>query len=536
MGALQGRDREDAVARDGVGAGPRDAARGHAGAGTAPDGDAGAPSAEAARVREDAESALADAAAASLAYLAYWSFLITCVVFPVATQAAQGATLTLLPAWCGFASFAAAQAVVTKTGRLIGGRRALGAVGVGVTLSLPLLAAMFLSAVGVQAGLGLQAGAWLLWGVGQAALFPLVGIVQLRADSRLESQRAAPLLVAAALAGAALPCALALFAPDPLRSALPAAYLAAAVGLLLVGRARGLARDLPQAEGLSDRFQPLGSPKALAPFVIGATFNLLVCYCVARFGMAETLGVMTVASLLGGALILALVLLASRHLVNSFIERCYFPVMAAGFFALSFLPDAWRVVPACLCAALFFAYAAFHWGYLIGLARRLGIASPLHFATGLLSPATGMTVGWGTTCLFALAGGDLSHPVVLFFGWIVAYIIVLSVAPYASDPLFEADVLAPGDVLPDPADRSGNSWEQACDAIASACRLSPREREIFALLAHGRNVEYISTTLCISANTAKTHKYRIYRKLEVGTHQELLDRVEAAERAQLGGR
>lgn len=38
------------------------------------------------------------------------------------------------------------------------------------------------------------------------------------------------------------------------------------------------------------------------------------------------------------------------------------------------------------------------------------------------------------------------------------------------------------------------------------------------MLAHGRNVGYISETLFIAENTAKTHKYRIYRKL-VNTHR-----------------
>lgn len=117
----------------------------------------------------------------------------------------------------------------------------------------------------------------------------------------------------------------------------------------------------------------------------------------------------------------------------------------------------------------------------------------------------------------------------LFFGWVVAYVLVISIAPYASDPLFEIDLLSPETRTASPADRSENSWERACEKLADECGLSPREREVFALLAHGRNAEYISTTLFISNNTAKTHKYRIYRKLEVGTHQELLDKVEATE-------
>ncbi len=488
-----------------------------------------------AQVRQGAESALTDAVVASLAYVAYWSFLITCVVFPVATQAAQGATLTLLPAWCGLASFAGTQGIVAATSRLVGGRRATVGLVAGAALSLPLLAAMFLSALGVQAGLGLQAGAWALWGVGQAALFPLVGAVQAYAAAQLESQRTAPLLVAGAFIGAALLGALALFAPDPLRSALPALYLACALVLLIASRVGSLERDQPLYDKPAGSLRPLASLKALSPLVIGATFGMLICYCIARFGMAEALGIMATASLLGGAAILALVLLDSGRMVNSFIERCYFPLTATGFFAVSFLPDDWKAVPACLCAAQFFAYAAFHWSYLIGLTRLLHVNPRLHFAIGLLSPAIGMAAGWAVACVFALAGGDLNNPFVLFFGWIVAYIIVLSIAPYASDPTFETDMLAPAEPKPAPSDRSGNSWEQACATIAEESRLSPREREIFALLAHGRNVEYISNTLCISGNTAKTHKYRIYRKLDVGTHQELLDRVEAVERTLLNG-
>ncbi len=57
--------------------------------------------------------------------------------------------------------------------------------------------------------------------------------------------------------------------------------------------------------------------------------------------------------------------------------------------------------------------------------------------------------------------------------------------------------------------------------------LTPRESDIFALLANGRNRKYVSEELTITEETVKSHISNIYRKLGVHTQQELLDKVEA---------
>lgn len=475
----------------------------------------------------------AEAAVVTVAYMAYWSFLITCLVYPVASQAEVGAALTIVPALCGLASFTATQWVATRFNVLVGGKRSWGPLLAFALCSAPLLAAMILVAFGMQAGLWTQAAAWALWGVGQAALFPLLGSMQTRTDEMLGSRKAMPLLVSGAFVGAGLLCLLALLVPDPVRSFLPALYGACALAALVVGRQLGLARDLPAIEGLSDDFKPLASLKILSPLIVNSSTSLLACYCIAHYDMATTLTVVALGCMIGGGTFL-LSIAASRHsVVNARIERWVFPLTALCFFALVLLPDPWRLGAAVAGIALYFIYAAFHWSIQIALARRFKITSPLHFATGLLAPGAGFCIGWLIAAVFALAGGDLAQPYLLFFGWTVAYVIVLSVAPYASDPLFEIDLFAPEKRTASPEDRSGNSWERACEAIAESCGLSPREREVFSLLAHGRNAEYISNALFISGNTAKTHKYRIYRKLGVNTHQELLDKVEAVESEQL---
>lgn len=64
------------------------------------------------------------------------------------------------------------------------------------------------------------------------------------------------------------------------------------------------------------------------------------------------------------------------------------------------------------------------------------------------------------------------------------------------------------------------------ETICKEHSLTPREEEVFMLLAKGRNAEYIQNALFISNHTVKTHIYNIYRKLDVHSLQELLDLVD----------
>ncbi len=62
--------------------------------------------------------------------------------------------------------------------------------------------------------------------------------------------------------------------------------------------------------------------------------------------------------------------------------------------------------------------------------------------------------------------------------------------------------------------------------LGATYALTPREAEVFALLAHGRNAAYIQESLTISRNTVKSYVARVYGKLGVHSHQELIDLVE----------
>ena len=61
--------------------------------------------------------------------------------------------------------------------------------------------------------------------------------------------------------------------------------------------------------------------------------------------------------------------------------------------------------------------------------------------------------------------------------------------------------------------------------LAATYKLTPRETEVFGLLAHGRSIPYVRDALFISRDTAATHAKHIYAKLDVHSRQELIDLV-----------
>ena len=87
------------------------------------------------------------------------------------------------------------------------------------------------------------------------------------------------------------------------------------------------------------------------------------------------------------------------------------------------------------------------------------------------------------------------------------------------EPAPEAGTAAPA---PDQLDED-------CAHLSDEFGLTAREREVFVLLAHGRNGRYIMDHLIISRNTAKSHIKHIYSKLGVHSHRELIDLATSGE-------
>ncbi|MEG0015907.1 MAG: helix-turn-helix transcriptional regulator [Gordonibacter sp.] len=75
-------------------------------------------------------------------------------------------------------------------------------------------------------------------------------------------------------------------------------------------------------------------------------------------------------------------------------------------------------------------------------------------------------------------------------------------------------------------DDAAPKFRRSLEALAELRGLSPRETQVFELLAKGRNCSFISAQLVISEETAKTHIKKIYRKFGVHSQQALLDMIE----------
>ena len=65
--------------------------------------------------------------------------------------------------------------------------------------------------------------------------------------------------------------------------------------------------------------------------------------------------------------------------------------------------------------------------------------------------------------------------------------------------------------------------------MAARCQLTARELDVLLLLARGRNAAYIQEELGLTRSTAKSCVADVYRKLDVHSHQELIDVVEGRE-------
>lgn len=74
--------------------------------------------------------------------------------------------------------------------------------------------------------------------------------------------------------------------------------------------------------------------------------------------------------------------------------------------------------------------------------------------------------------------------------------------------------------------------ERACDRLADRCGLSARERELLPHLARGHRPVFVAEQLCISESTARTHVRNIYRKLGIGSSEELIELVDKERRTE----
>lgn len=178
------------------------------------------------------------------------------------------------------------------------------------------------------------------------------------------------------------------------------------------------------------------------------------------------------------------------------------------------------------------------WLVVLAVGRRNELALLPTFALqrsmGALGTDAGAIAGHTTNDLVGTNGdvAMLIAEVVLFafvaFLWVGfrKFSFTATISGVASiEPSHAAAGLTEG-AVPAPEAPTETSIEERCAELGAVGGLTERETEIFAMLARGRNGQYVMEHYVISRNTVKSHVKHIYAKLNVHSQQELIDLVE----------
>ena len=291
--------------------------------------------------------------------------------------------------------------------------------------------------------------------------------------------------------------------------------------------ANALIEDVRQAPAPSDA--RLTQPASYLPL----TNRMFVCILLATVAMGFNLRVGPVeggnaGSAVNIAVFTALAILG--RLVNSTHGRLYDTTFHAGitlviaaFLVLplkSYLPLAQDLLGAAsACLNVVFSIV------LVAAASRNRLSAPIVLAWGSLMPTLGSIAGANLGAF--VATGSAGDTAFLASGAVAcalaAYVLIGLEGFSFADTIAGIEPVQPLQV---PEVSDAKRFDDACTRLSQAFGLTPREAEVFALLARGRNNAFVQEELTLTRNTVKTYIKRIYAKLNVHSQQELIDLVE----------
>lgn len=376
---------------------------------------------------------------------------------------------------------------------------------------IPFFVAMTIWLV-LGAACGLFAGSW--------------GTVWSMIDSGRPDSRASSLAIAGALVLAVSVASLLMFVPAVVSMIVVACLMVISVWLQAY-----CSDQFPEPEKIDWKTSmgrlKLLSRNLLTPGFAGLSFGVSVAFGMFLLGQPVTFAVCLAG--IGAGSLAALAIVAARPTMPrvSSIERVVFPLFGGCLLLLPFCGGFIQTMLLVLLIATISCYFVFHWCILMALSYRHHVQTAFHYAQGLIAPAGGIAIGWGCTCAIILLAAMPLADAVRVVALVVVFLLIvdLAIVPYASNKTVETmfDDEEPADTDMGKA----ATWRTRCETVCSEHGLTPREQEVFALLAKGRNAEHIGKELFISNHTVKTHTSRIYRKLSINSQQELIDLIEA---------
>ena len=165
------------------------------------------------------------------------------------------------------------------------------------------------------------------------------------------------------------------------------------------------------------------------------------------------------------------------------------------------------------------------WVVLIAVAGRNERGALAAFAWGRGLTGLGTVVGASLGVLANGLVGDSSFGFEIVIGALILVFVgyaLIGLKSFSFSSTIEGVTPVDGTVAKAPE----RDFEARCREVAERFGLSPRELEVFMMLARGRDRAYIQERLVVSRNTVKAHVKHVYAKLGIHTHQELIDLVE----------
>lgn len=336
--------------------------------------------------------------------------------------------------------------------------------------------------------------------------------------SRVASIRSVIVAVVASLLLKTLADDLCGLAAAPLQAALTAAMpLVMSVALSLMGRETNSSQvvdvaELPKLEGSSHSVL-IGLlainavlhavTRALSPLGLwGGSFII-------QGGVDGSLALIAIT-------LIAAVALTMAHLEEGDVIVRFLPaflLLLGGYFALDSQTTTFVGMPSWLASSLTTALELYahtlYWMIIVTGVRSLALP-PLRVIglTVAIMDLTAMVLA-----LFVQNFAGMSHMVVMTAMYLFVFVMVVLFRNARSDQKSARE------------HESADDLHSTCLAIADQAHLTPRETEVFLLLAQGRDRAFIQEELYITEGTIKTHSQHIYAKLGVHNKQELISLV-----------
>lgn len=210
---------------------------------------------------------------------------------------------------------------------------------------------------------------------------------------------------------------------------------------------------------------------------------------------------------------------------NRFIYKVAFPFAAVGFLLLAAAPQ----VPWAGVTVLFAGFCYLDlvlWSLGACLMKNMGLPATWVASCPGAALFFGVLAGGAVTCV--ALGGHPREDAAMLAGFVACLLFACALFLSNGSNLKHGW----GTVLPGEGGLEAGDLEGVVRFMATERAVTQRETEVMLLLAQGKSRRAICEALTVSPDTVKTHVRAVYRKLDVHSQQELVDRI-VAERERL---